>query len=196
MSAADMDKHREKILLAFAVEPRHDKATLERYLKAYPQYAEDLADVLSELRRAPDMCADVKDDEGAAARAWNAFAGTNPTGEPREAVANPFSPFQGAAFVALATELRIRRSILIALRDRIVLATSIPEPFLNRLAVATRSTTAALRAYLAQPATVAPAASYKSDVKPAAPDKIMFEQLLENSGLSPEEKNDILASPT
>lgn len=196
MSTADMDSLLEHVLLAFAVEPSHDEATLERYLSRYPQYATDLVDFLSELRLSSEGIVHATDDESAAQKAWEAFTATPPRAERPGLVNNPFTPFQGPSFVALATELRIRRSILIALRDRIVIATSIPKPFLRRLAVATRSTTEVLLAYLDQPATVAPGASYKSDGKPEAPAKIEFERLLINSGATSEEKNDIFISST
>lgn len=197
MSTADTDSLLEHVLLAFAVEPSHDKATLERYLSRYPQYATDLVDLLSELRLSSEgIVVHTTDDESAAQTAWDAFAATPPRAERPRLVENPFTPFQGPSFVALATELRIRRSILIALRDRIVIATSIPKPFLERLAVATRSTTEVLLKYLDQPTTVAPGASYKSDGKPEAPTKIEFERLLINSGVTSEEKDDIFMSST
>jgi hypothetical protein len=196
MSTADTDSLREHVLLAFAVEPSHDKATLERYLSRYPQYATDLVDLLSELRLSSEGVVPTTDDESAAQKAWDAFTATPPRAERPGLVKNPFTLFQGPAFVALATELRIRRSILIALRDRIVIATSIPKPFLKRLAIATRSTTEVLLEYLDQPAIVAPGASYKSDGKPEAPAKIEFERLLINSGVTSEEKDDIFISST
>jgi hypothetical protein len=196
MSTSDTDNLLEDVLLALAVEPSHDKATLERYLSRYPQYAKDLVDLLSELRRSSEMFVHATDDESAAQRAWNEFAGVPPRAERSVSMINPFAPFQGLSFVALATELRIRRSILIALRDRIVITTSIPKLFLKRLALATRSTTEVVLAYLDQPATIAPAASYKSDGKPEAPAKIEFEILLDNSGVTTEEKDDIFTSST
>ena len=196
MSTADTDSLLEHVLLAFAVEPSHDKATLERYLSRYPQYATDLVDLLSELRFSSEGIVHSTDDEFAAQKAWYAFTAMPPRAERPGLVMNPFASFQGPAFVALATELRIRRSILIALRDRIVIATSIPKPFLKRLAIATRSTTEVLLEYLDQPTTVAPGASYKSEGKPEAPAKIEFERLLINSGVTSEEKDDIFISST
>lgn len=41
---------RDHILYAFAIEPTHDRATLERYLRLYPDAAEDLIDLSLELR--------------------------------------------------------------------------------------------------------------------------------------------------
>jgi hypothetical protein len=194
MSTADSDTKREDVLLAFSVEPLHDKATLERYLALYPQYAEDFIDLLSELRRPPMRRSSVVEDEEVVQRAWNAFTAAPPRHGDSASVADPFASFTGPTFVALAEGLRIQRSILIALRDRLVLTISIPAPFLDRLARATQCPKERLRAYLDLPAIVATAASYKSDKRPEAPAKVSFEQLLDNSGVSADEKTDICTS--
>ena len=41
---------KESVLYAFAVEANHDRGTLERYLRGYPELAEELIDLSSELR--------------------------------------------------------------------------------------------------------------------------------------------------
>ncbi|HWM46196.1 MAG TPA: hypothetical protein VNR11_04705 [Xanthobacteraceae bacterium] len=194
MSAIDSDTQREDILLAFSVEPTHDKATVERYLALYPQYAEEFIDLLGELRSPPVLRNDVVDDESAVQRAWNALTATPLPKHDAASIANPFASFAGPTFVALADGLRIRRSILIALRDRLINASSIPAPFLNRLARATEFPAEKLLGYLNLPAVVPAGASYKANEKPAAPTKIDFEKLLDNSGISADEKRDILTS--
>lgn len=194
MSATDSDTKREDILLAFSVEPSHDKATVERYLALYPHYAEDFIDLLGELRSPPVLRHSVVEDEGAAKRAWNAFTATPLPSDGAASIANPFASFTGPTFVALAEGLRVRRSILIALRDRLVHASSIPAPFLNRLARATEFPAEKLLSYLNLPAVVPVGASYKANEKPAAPAKIDFEKLLDNSGISADENRDIFTS--
>ena len=194
MSVTDPHTTREDVLLAFSVEPLHDKATLERYLVIYPQYAEDFIDLLGELRNPPVLRSNVVEDETAVQRAWNAFTAIQPRSQESASVISPFAAFTGPTFVALAERLRIRRSILIALRDRLVNAASIPAPFLSRLARAIQFPAEQLRAYLDLPAVVATGASYKSNEKPEAPPKIDFEQLLDNSGIGADEKKDICTS--
>lgn len=39
----------EEVLMAFAVEPVNDPATLERYLRKYPEHSEALVDCFLEL---------------------------------------------------------------------------------------------------------------------------------------------------
>jgi hypothetical protein len=194
MSAIDSDTQREDILLAFSVEPTHDRETIERYLALYPQYAEDFIDLLGELRSSPVLRDNVVDDESAVQRTWNALTATPLPSHDGASIANPFAGFSGPTFVALAEGLRIRRSILIALRDRLINASSIPAPFLNRLALAMQFPAEKLRGYLDLPAVVPAGASYKANEKPAAPTKIDFEKLLDNSGISADEKRDILTS--
>lgn len=194
MSAIDADSKREDVLLAFSVEPSHDKATLERYLARYPQYAEDFIDLLHELRIQPLLSNNTVEDEAIVQHAWSSFAAIPPGQGHRASVPNPFLSFTGPAFSALAMKLRIRRSILIALRDRLVTASSIPTPFFDRLVRAIGAPAEQLRAYFDLPAVVAMGASYKSDEKPEAPTKISFEQLLDNSGVSADEKEDICTS--
>jgi hypothetical protein len=193
MTSADSNMVLQDVLLAFAVEPSHDRATLERYLKLYPQYAVDLIDLVSELRRSPSPRTNVRENAAAAKRAWDEFAGTTPRAEDL-VLSDPFAAFRGVAFITLAQTLRVPRSVLIALRDRLVVVASIPAPFFTRLIRATRSTAEDLRRYLDLPSVVAPAGSYKSDQKPEAPAKVSFELLLDNSGVTADQKNDICAS--
>src|SRR5688572_6154750 len=135
MSPAHSDDLLEDVLLAFSVEPAQDRTTLERYLKLYPQFAGDLIDFLNELRFPGREGIGIVEDEAIFQRAWNEFASI-----PQRPILDPFAGFRGTAFVALAQNLRVPRSVLIALRDRLVIASSIPALFLARLVKATRST--------------------------------------------------------
>ena len=69
-----MSRNDEDTLYHFAMEPNHDRATLERYLTEYPHLAEDLIDLRSELRlgdfidKNPDAIPDPGLDE-----AWEEF---------------------------------------------------------------------------------------------------------------------------
>lgn len=195
MSPADSDTLLQDVLLAFSVEPAQDKATFERYLKLYPQYAGDLVDLLNELRFPGRADTVPPEDEAVFQRAWDAFAGTQPGSAATALSKDPFAAFRGMAFVLLAETLRIPRSVLIALRDRLVIASSIPAPFLGRLIHATRSTAEEMLTHLEQPPVVASAASYKSEQSPEATTKVSFEQLLDNSGVGAEQKTDIYTSP-
>ena len=45
----------EDVLYAFSVEPKHDRQTLENYLRRYPELAEELIDLSHELRLVAEL---------------------------------------------------------------------------------------------------------------------------------------------
>src|SRR4029077_16348078 len=71
---------REAILYAFATEASHDRSTLERYLKQYPELAEELIDLSSELRLGAPVGSHPASDEAdpRLEAAWKEFLGCKP----------------------------------------------------------------------------------------------------------------------
>ena len=140
---------RESVLYAFAVEPKHDRETLERYLRQHPDLAEDLVDLSSELRQTEAYCpsaAGNQADPGWEA-AWAEFVACEPPKTVPLHKESLFARFKGRAFAELAGSLGIPRSILTALRDRLVEPSSIPERFVSRFAALADSTVGAVREY-------------------------------------------------
>jgi hypothetical protein len=182
----------EEVLLAFSVEPAHDRSTLDHYLALYPQYTTDLIDLSLDLCIEGRGISEAVEDEDTFQLALKQLRGAG-TAAARSS-ANPFDAFRGASFVALAERLRVPRSVLIAFRDRLVVASSVPQLFLARIARAVQMTVADLLAYLALPPAVAGAVNYKADDKPASSEKVTFEALLDSSGVTPEQKADIYTS--
>jgi hypothetical protein len=165
----------EDVLYAFSVEPKHDRQTLENYLRRYPELAEELIDLSHELRLVAELGeSEVPTDAPVTATAEAAER------QPE----NLFNDFKGATFAALANSLNIPRSILVAFRDRLVVPASIPVRFLNRLSNAIGASVDAVRAYLEQPPTVAAALSFKADQKPSVPDQVTFSELVRNTRLT------------
>jgi hypothetical protein len=191
------EKSAEDILFAFSVEPRHDRQTLERYLKSYPQFADDLLDLSHELRISASLGpADVlAEDEASFQAAWQQYAAVAPQAAPSASVAKLFDRFKGQAFAALADALLIPRSVLVALRDRLVVPSSIPRGFARRFAQAADATVEAAQQYFALPPVTSAATSFKADQKPATQAQITFEALLAQSNLTEEQtaalQNDI-----
>jgi len=93
------EKSAEDVLFAFSVEPRHDRQTLERYLKSYPQFADDLLDLSHELRISASLGpVDVfAEDEAGFQAAWQQYAAVAPQGAPSASVATLFD--NGSAWV-------------------------------------------------------------------------------------------------
>ena len=167
---------REAILYAFAVEPNHDRNTLERYLRDYPELAEDLIDLTSELRLSealgPSPAIDAA-DTGAEA-AWQEFLTCKPQETCSAPAANPFARFKGPTFAALADAVNVPRSFLTPFRDGLVAAASIPEAFTRRLAEAMGASVESLQAYFASPAAGArcPRVQVREDAIAPRPDDL------------------------
>jgi hypothetical protein len=187
MSPVKPEMPLEEVLLAFAVEPVHDRATLERYLELYPRFAEDLVDLSHELRIGGRGLSEVVEDEATVRRALQQLVGASP----RATAANPFDAFRGEAFADLADMLRVPRSLLMAFRDRLVIASTVPAAFAARVARGARTTVADLMKHLELPSLLAPQASYKADGKPSAAEKVAFDALLKSNGVTDEQKTDI-----
>jgi hypothetical protein len=183
------EKSAEDVLFAFSVEPRHDRQTLERYLNSYPQFADDLLDLSHELRISASLGpADIlAEDEASFQAAWQQYAAVAPQGAPSASVAKLFDRFKGKAFAALAEALLVPRSVLVALRDRLVVPSSIPRGFIRRFAQAATATVEAAQQYFALPPVTSAAASFKADQKPVAQAQITFEALLAQSNLTEEQ---------
>jgi hypothetical protein len=183
------DKSAEDVLFAFSVEPRHDRQTLERYLESYPEFADDLLDLSHELRISASLGpADIlAEDEASFQAAWQQYAAVAPQGVPSASVENLFNRFKGKAFVALAEALLIPRSVLVALRDRLVVPSSIPQGFIRRFAQSAAATIEGVEQYLALPPATSAALNFKADQKPAAQPQITFEALLAQSTLTEEQ---------
>jgi hypothetical protein len=188
-------KDTEMVLYAFAVEPRHDQATLERYFSKYPNLTQELISLAFELRVAdaqssvqPELAADA-----GASKAWQEFTACAPakataTGKPGTLM----SKFRGQAFVTLADRLKFPRSILIAFRDRQVEPDSVPEGIIARFAEATESTVQAVRDYLSSTPQIIQTAQFKADNKPAQQGRVTFRQLVENTPMTEEERKVLL----
>lgn len=185
---------REAILDAFAIEPSHDRSTLERYLRRYPDLAEDLIDLSSELRfanaPAPAPVGPVPDPGLEAA--WQELLACKPQAATCGETVNPFATFKGAAFVKLAKALNVPREFLTPFRDGLVTAASIPQAFTRRFAEATRVPVEAARGYFARAEPETPALAFKSDVKPSHQGQMTFRELVQATEMTDEQRQILL----
>ena len=182
---------KEAILYAFTLEAADSKGVLERYLKKYPELAEDLVDLASELRLGEVLETSstnpIPDPGGEAA--WKEFLACKPEAAPA-AVQNPFARLKGEAFVKLAEALNVPRSFLTAFRDGLVVATSIPEKFIRRFAKAASESIESVRYCFSNPQPIA--LEFKSDGKPARQGQKTFRELVESTEMTEEQRQLLL----
>lgn len=187
------DRSEEEVLLAFSVEPTHDRETLERYLTDYPEHARALVACSIELM--VDATRSVETEatsDNAVDRAWQRFQSV--VSQPEEvSVLNPFATLNPAAFKSLAKKLGINNLLLIRLRDRAIIAATIPRRFVQRLASELGATTDAVMDYLRSPPAMVSGHSFRSTVKPAVTEQISFEKAVETSQLTPDQQDAIKA---
>lgn len=174
----------EEVLLAFSVEPTHDRKTLEQYLIEYPEHAKALVTCSIELMVDATRSDDVAvSSEGAVDRAWQRFQTV--VGQPGDVlVTNPFATLNPTAFRSLAKKLDITNLLLIRLRDRAIVAATIPRRFVQGLATELGVTAEAVMDYLQSPPAMVSGHSFRSAVKPAVTEQISFAEAIEMSQLT------------
>lgn len=174
----------EAVLMAFSVEPNHDRETLERYIREFPEHAVALIDCSMELVAeawTADGAAAVASDD-AVDKAWQRFQLA--VDEPAATdVLNPFAKLDRSGLRAVARNLDVSNLLLIRLRDRAIDAATIPRCFVEKLASELGATAQAVGAYLRSPPAIVSEQSFRSNVKPTVAEKITFEQAIETSQL-------------
>lgn len=184
---------REDVLDAFAVESSHDRATLDRYLREYPQFADDLVELLHELGRAIDVSTAPLDaaDQALIAGSWQQYSTSNATSASKGS--DPFASLSVAELRAIATRLAVPRQVIAAFRERRIIVASVPQRFLANLAAVLGATEAGLRSALQVEPPLECARSYKAETKPQTGSRISFEQVLADAGVSPGRRSALMA---
>jgi hypothetical protein len=180
----------EDVLEAFAVEANPNRETLERYLRTYPDYAEDLVDLSRELSRE-----DCEHDEPLSAEeqalideAWRRHTEAAPN-----VVADPFVALSTAELREVARRLDVPRQVVTAFRERRVMLSTVPRRFLARFAEALNTTLKQLEATLSGHPTPMMARSYKADGKPGDEGPVRFERVLIEAGISEDKRARLMA---
>ncbi|QQR39015.1 hypothetical protein [Devosia rhizoryzae] len=166
----------ENILAAFAIEPSHDKATLDRYMTTYPDLQTDLLDLVLELELDGENDTPIDMESPLVLASWNRYS------------LSSTAPLTAKGFTKeVAVSIGVRTMVVMQLRDRAVQIASIPSRFLSRLAEALSTSVDELTAYLSEPRTLATGASYKADGKPSVGPQLTLPELLAQCGHSPDE---------
>ena len=181
---------REDVLDAFAVEPSHGREILERYLREYPHFSNELVGLSRELSRGPAGAERPMSlqEQAMVEAAWQQHMPIE-----TKSAKDPLADVSVAQLREIAVQLDVPRQVLTAFRERRVVATSVPRRFLTRMALALNCTVDLLVSALTTPSGPALARSYKSDGKPSAETAATFERLLIDAGVSEEKRTALLA---
>lgn len=179
----------EEVLLAFSVEPTHDRKTLEHYLSEYPAHAKALIDCSIELiLDATRSDAVSAASESAVERSWQTFQSAVSRPDDSSAI-NPFATLTPTAFKSLARKLDVNNLLLIRLRDRAIDAATIPRRFVQGLATELGTTAEGVMNYLRNPPAMVSGHSFRSTAKPAVAEQMSFEKAIETSQLTPAQRD-------
>lgn len=171
---------RDDVLRAFAMEFGEGPTVLKRYLTEYPQFGIDLVNLSRELSRSEAVDEELaEDDVVGASRAVERFRN-------RATQRIQLSELRPKAFQEAARQLNLPLQVMIAFRERRVDLASVPVRFRNALAQALRTTVEMLDTFLALPPQVSLGRASKSGVKPVAAEKVSFERILKDAGVSAE----------
>ena len=188
MQPSNSSSSEEEVLLAYSVEPTHDRATLERYLTKYPDHASALVDCALELMMLPAQISPVWLSESAVEVGWRKFQSIMGA-----AAESPFAKLSPSAFKKLAVRLNINNLLLLRIRDRAIRAGSIPGEFIRQLATELDLSAKNVMGYLEGPPQLAAASSFRSTVKPEALAQIEFTDAVKSSQLTTEQQRKLLA---
>jgi hypothetical protein len=180
----------EDVLLTFSAEESHDRVTLEAYLVRYPEHAEALVELATELMLVPHRndqpCAD---DDPAVNKAWDRFRAALPLETKSLAVAHGFfENLTQQQFRDLAKALNVNSLFLSRIRDRTIEFATIPAKFLDLLAKFIGTSVSIIAGELGHMATIPAMQKFKSHEKPAAFVKMSFAEAVKSSGLTEQQR--------
>jgi len=191
------DSHKDEVLYAFSVEFQSDGNLLEEYINMYPQYRDELIDISIDLSLSPEQM-DMP-VEGAVSesveRSWVKFQSLLATSDPVSlstmAVKNPLEDLDKQSFLSLAKLLNVSRPFLARLRDRTIKGSTLPRLLIERTASAIDVEFELMRDVLYGSSTVSSDVRFKADGKPVADKQMTFDDAIENSNLSEEQKSEL-----
>lgn len=188
MSPAPDQPPKEDVLDAFAVEQNPDRETLERYLRAYPQFAAELIDLSRELaRHIPEDASPLSSsDRSMIDAAWTRHVEA-------ASAADPVARLSTAELRNVAKRLGVPRQVLTAFREGRVILSTVPRRFLVRFAEAVNSSVETLTKALSSATPAAAARSYKADSRPGAEEPVSFERVLREAGVDDEKRAQLLS---
>jgi hypothetical protein len=191
MPPSDNSSHEEDVLLAFSVEPFHDRSTLERYLKEYPECSEALIDCALEFKLLPVETSPVWISDEKIEAGWQSFRSELGISMPSQAP-NPFEKLVSSSIKNLVAQLNINSLLFTRIRDRTIKPSSIPHQFIQLLAKHLGESEENLSNYLSGPPLIASSSAFRASNNPTAETQIDFEEAVKTSHLSSEQEKLLL----
>lgn len=193
------DTAQSDVLHAFSIEPNRDANTLEVYLKKYPQFREALIDLSIDLLSAPKL--DGQSREGvpseSARHAWSKFqsllSSTDPASPTSNSAPNPLLNLDDQRFREVANELNVTRLFLTRLRDRGIQVSTLPEQLVTQVAQLVGVGVDTLKTALHAPPSMTIGHRFKAKGKPGTGKQMTFEEAIDNSRLTDEQKSRLRA---
>lgn len=189
-----------EVLESFMAEvTQPDRETLERYVAAYPQYAEELAEFASEwiiLDAIPDahMKEANADDRAAAMGVMEKLVvhmrEVEAKGEEAgkaTGLANPFANQAPQKLKTIAVRLGLDTPLMAKLKNRLILVETIPKRLLASLAVELEVAAETISQWLSAPPRLQ-GARFKADGKPQVSKQESFSEAVDRSTLSDDQK--------
>ena len=190
---------KDEVLYAFSVESHRSTSLLEEYINKYPQYRNELIDISIELSLSPkqvDMPVEGEVSDSVE-RSWvkfqSALEPSDPVSLSSHSVKHPLEALDNNSFRSLSKTLNLNRLFLTRLRDRTINASTIPRQLIEKIAKAIDTGFESIRDSLNEPPTVSPSVSFKAHGKPSASKQMTFDDAIESSNLSDEQKSELKA---
>ncbi len=191
----------EDVLEAYAVETPNgnDAAVLNRWMKDYPAFADDLMDFAagrSMARHLPDPV--IPENEMAGYRESGLSMLREITGTDKKKLfsissLSEMAKESGLNKTAFASALEISVSLLMQLDKRYLIASSIPRRLIGRIAESLKTTEESVAAYLSGGPEFSAQASYKAESRPEKQDQKDFTKaVMDDPSLSEEQKNKLI----
>jgi hypothetical protein len=176
----------EDVLRAFAMDFEPGTDVLQRYLARYPDHALALIDLSMELTREFDN----ESPLGAAEFDLVATGMARLRDETRTLQSLQAQPAK--VFAEAIKLLALPMQVGLAFRERRIDVSTLPQRVLEKMAEALKTSTETLLSFLALPPEAPLARARKSSVKPAAPEKVSFERILQDAGVDEQRISNLL----
>lgn len=176
----------DDVLRAFAMDFEPGSSVLQRYLTQFPEHSLALIDLSMELTREFD------DDAPPGAAEFELAAAGMARLRENTATLQSLQAAPAKAFADAIKVLSLPMQVGLAFRERRIEVATLPQRVLAKMAEALQTSTETLLSYLALPPEAPLARARKSAVKPAVPEKVSFERVLQDAGVDEQRISNLL----